>query len=238
MTPFRKALLGTLAFVAFSVAAAVPARAGFVVYTGNAGGFVANSATAPYLAAQGAPTEFLSFSVDRFGNPVGAGSVAGTIFSNNVTFSSGASATFGGANSPNVQQASGNSATSEIGPNGSFDGILNVNFLANGQVATAVGVGTVELESPLETIRVYNGLNQLVLTFDANTLSTFAFFGVVADNGDTIGRIELEGGFFAIQDAQFRLDTSAPIPEPATMILLGTGLAGVAARMRRRRQAE
>ena len=41
--------------------------------------------------------------------------------------------------------------------------------------------------------------------------------------------------------AQFRIGgaspTQQPIPEPTTMLLLGTGLAGIAARARRRRKA-
>jgi len=35
-----------------------------------------------------------------------------------------------------------------------FNGILNLNFLLAGQTTTAVGVGTVELESPLERLKI------------------------------------------------------------------------------------
>ena len=36
---------------------------------------------------------------------------------------------------------------------------------------------------------------------------------------------------------RFEIFTSNAIPEPTTMVMLGTGLAGIAARMRKRRKA-
>jgi hypothetical protein len=44
-------------------------------------------------------------------------------------------------------------------------------------------------------------------------------------------------GFFAIDDFRFE-STSAPVPEPVTMILFGTGLAGLVCVARKRKQGK
>ena len=128
---FRKLLTAMVVFGA----TVPPASAAFTTYTtANVGGFVPNSAsTNPgFLAAIGAPTEFLSFSTDKFGNPASSGDVSGAIYSNNVTFSSATSGLgFGGINSPNVN-GTGSSSSSEVGPASGFSGVLIIDFLGNG----------------------------------------------------------------------------------------------------------
>ena len=70
-----------------------------------------------------------------------------------------------------------------------------------------------------------------------------SFFGFVnSSQTELIGRIRLRGatsigGQGLGEGFGFDNAVGAPIPEPATMLLLGTGLAGVAAKVRKRRQA-
>lgn len=199
------------------------ASAALIFFTNpNVGGFLPNSATPEFLAAiGGTPDEFLSFAVDKTGAPLPAGVLTGTdqlgtIFSDNVVFSTKGV-------SPFVRHFADfpfffpNSEI--IGPSPEFDGVLNVDFLAAGQTARAVGFGTVELLTS-ESIRIYDQNDVLIATLTGVSDNIFSFFGVVATGPESIGRIELEGTFLAIQDFQYQLSV---IPEPSGLHLLGVG---------------
>lgn len=200
---------------ALCVAASRPASAGLITFTTpDCGGFEA-CGNAAFSSAIGSPDVFLSLSYDKDGNVAPLGSAEGDIFSDLVTFSTPASS-YSPADSSLVR-ATGAGTGSEIGPMPDFAGILRIDFA---RAASAVGFGTVQLGAT-ESIRVFDTGGALIGTFGDPSNATFDYFGVLATGGARIGRIELEGEFFAIQD----LTTDfIPNPEPSTMVLFGTGL--------------
>jgi hypothetical protein len=116
---------------------------------------------------------------------------------------------------------------------GSFT--LNVTFtvptgIAGGQGSTFTATITGSVSPQIDRGGVFVHFNNPAQTFTFNNgTSSGSFTLTLADVFVQTGRsAELTAGFTGQQN---------PVPEPLTMLLFGTGLAGVAAKVRRRRKA-
>ncbi len=123
-----------------------------------------------------------------------------------------------------------------LGPNSFFDS-LDLTF------ADTFAVGFDVFSGPAAgvlVVRVFDPANNLLGSFQGFIPVTGEFFGVLSTTV-RIGRINIASqsgvvGQLVDNVAFGAAAQTALIPEPATMILLGTGLAGVAAKVRRRRK--
>ncbi len=215
MNPLNsKLVLSLLAFVALSLGSAISARADLAIVSGNV----------PQT------DENVLLNTGLTGNPI-FGSTNQT--QTQVRFDSTENLTAPANGQARIEGADGSLTTLTTSiPGQTFTSlILNIDAEAAGSVTFTVNqlvgdplVGTFDLGASGQNFFTITAVNGQRITSVLFTTSVGMALTQVSD----VAQIRI-GGFQSI---------STPVPEPATMILLGTGLAGIAAKVRKRRDAK
>jgi hypothetical protein len=116
---------------------------------------------------------------------------------------------------------------SRIGP-AAFEGELVISL---DRYATALGLGLVDFgtSNPPYKISLYDPEGDLIDSYDGVSDNTYTFIGFTTDSGERIGRVVLNGDFYALQDLQF-------VPEPASALQATAAMAALAALRASRRR--
>ena len=127
--------------------------------------------------------------------------------------------------------------------NGDAAGVLTLDFAAPTSVLSfgIARVTNVNL-SPGATVRLFDPASALIGTYAVNLIRTPAFNspeGLFSYTGAGVSRavVTFDNPPAALLFAVDNVTFATPVPEPTTLVLLGTGLAGIAEIRRRRKKS-